>query len=270
MSKLWGEITKATSIGMQYVKEKAGAAKAEVNPEYEVAIERYDILNERFSTFFADLKTVMEFFGLVFQSGVEISQELDKADKAAGSTSAQFVQLLLLFFERSKNSANNLFISNNQQYVVESLQKILDQLNHLGQIRNKRRKHQLLCDSLKNDIENLSKGGNAERLTKAKIQYEQTKDKMNQETIEFITSVNQIWQGRVIILESALQDFIRFSYQFAMELNMDLQGLTQSLIPPSLPQPIFPVPNNTQPQYYPQMNSVPVYPSPQQGFFAQN
>ena len=229
MTKLFGELSKATSIGMQFMKEKTGFAKVENNPIYEEALIHFEELNSRYSEFYADIKSIIEFLGQSTKSGVEMSEKIFETNEKMGNSENQFFTQLKLFFINNNNNNQEKIINIIEKQILENIQNVLNQLNHLGQIKNKRRKHQLLCDSLKNEMESIIKTGNAEKLTKTTILYEQTKDKMNNETNEFIQKISFLWNGKIIVFELALNQLIGLIYNFTQESLNNLNNL----IPPN-------------------------------------
>ena len=223
MSKIWGEISKATSIGVQFVKEKTGVVKAEVNPQFENAAEKFQILLEQLTTFKSDVEVILQSAQSAANAGVEMCKSLSEADQAIGGASRPVIQPITEFFNKNNSMLNEHLVGLVNTNVLQNFNQYIEDLKHLKELKEKRVKTALYVASLKNDIENYSKDGKSEKLTKAKIEYEQQNDDLIKSTNEFIASVNNLWNTRVQILESAMFEFVGIAYTYSQFLYGNLQ-----------------------------------------------
>ena len=223
MASLFKEISKATSIGVQFVKEKTGVVKTEVNPQFENATERFQILLEQFTTFKADIEVILQSAQASASAGVEMSKTLSEANNSIGGVSQQVVTPTCEFFTKNDNMLSEHFIGLVNTQIMEQFNKYIDQLKDLKELKDKRIKTALYVGSLKSDIDTYSKEGKSEKLTKAKIEYEQQSDNLAHQTNDFITQVNALWDSRVAILEAAMFEFVGIANTYSQFLYGNLQ-----------------------------------------------
>lgn len=223
MSGLWNEITKATSIGVQYVKEKTGVAKAEVNPQFETACERFQVLRQQFSTFKSDIDLIVNAAQSASQAGLDIGSSIDTANKANGEAITPIASPINEFFSKNKSMLDEHFVGLVDKNVMTSFKQYLEQFENLEKLKDSRIKLALYVASLKNDIDTYSKEGKSDKLTKAKIEYEEQKNTLQSQTVEFINTVTGLWNSRVAILEAAMFEFVGVSYTFSQFLYGNLQ-----------------------------------------------
>ncbi|EAY01126.1 hypothetical protein TVAG_040310 [Trichomonas vaginalis G3] len=229
MSKLWHEVKKGTSIATQYVKEKTGVSKSEVNPLFESACEKYQVLNEQFTTFKSDLDVILDSAQKASKSGAEMTKYLQQADKANGSSSQSVVVPVCNFFENNEKVIKEQFNDTVEKDVMANFKEVLKTMDHLGELKSKRNKTALYVGSLKNDTEKYAKNGDSEKLTKAKIEYEQQLDTLNHQTEEFINTVGQLWQTKASILETAIQEFFSITYGLSRQLYGNVQTMEANI-----------------------------------------
>jgi hypothetical protein len=223
MSSLWGNITKATSIGVQYVKEKTGVVKAEVNPHFESACERFQVIKQQFTTFKSDVDVIVKTAKSASQAGTEIARTIVEAEQTEGTQIPPIIKPINVFFNKNKSMADEHFAGLIDSNIFTSFNKYLEQLDALDKLKDSRVKLALFVASLKNDIKTYSKEGKSEKLTKAKIEYEEQNKTLEQQTAQFINEVNDLWNSRVAILEAAMFEFVGISYTYSQFVYGNLQ-----------------------------------------------
>ena len=135
MSKIWGEISKATSIGVQFVKEKTGVVKAEVNPQFENAAEKFQILLEQLTTFKSDVEVILQSAQSAANAGVEMCKSLSEADQAIGGASRPVIQPITEFFNKNNSMLNEHLVGLVNTNVLQNFNQYIEDLKHLKELK---------------------------------------------------------------------------------------------------------------------------------------
>ena len=102
---------------------------------------------------------------------------------------------------------------------MKNLKDLRQQLVDLEKLRDKRRKNQLLVDSLSEKAANLSKKPNAaEELAKTRIRLEIKQKKLAERTQTFVQQIDDLWVRRFVIIETPLQDFVGIVFLYAQNM----------------------------------------------------
>lgn len=234
MAKMWETIKDTSAIGLQFLKEKAGAAQIEINPEYQAACEKYSILKDRLKRFNSDIDQAMIIIPKIYESANGITSSINSIEKKVRPEGpSQPAAALEVFFAQTKKLADEDFVKLTKTR-MEAINIITEQLHQLHDLKAKRRQNQLLSASLADKCESLSKKDKTTQLAETKIRLDLTNDQLEKETNEFIQRVNAMWEQRFTMIEQPLQDFIGIVFSFCQKVFSHLQALQQSISPQEL------------------------------------
>ena len=240
MSKLWNQVKDTAAIGVQFVKEKTGASSTEVDPVFQAASEKFDIIQERVIKFITDIEEILKVVPRVCEAGLNFSSGLITADQQSGGYVSSVASAFDTFFKAVDALSKDQLISPSNEIVMKNLKALRQQIIDLDKLRAKRRKNQLLVDSLSQKVASLSKKTNsADELAKTRIRYEAKQQKLVQRTQTFVQQVEDLWVRRFAIIEAPLQDFVGIIFLYAQNMFSDLQNLQKTVTPQEL-QTAFP------------------------------
>lgn len=235
MSKFWNQVKDTAAISVQYVKEKTGATSTAVDPVFQAASEKFDIIHERVFKFIADIEEILKILPKVCDAGLGFSTGLVNADQQSGGYATTVAGAFDEFFKAVDRLSKEQFITPTNEIVLNNLKSLRNQLVDLDKLRDKRRKNQLLVDSLSEKVNSLSKKPNtAEELTKTRVRLEVKQKKLAERTQKFVQQVEDLWVRRFLMIENPLQDFVGIVFLYAQNMFGDLQNLQRAVTPQEL------------------------------------
>lgn len=229
MSGVIAKMKKESKILGQKIKEKTGLSSSDVDPVYQNACEKYKKLNEEFNQIKSDMDVIIDSAQKASQSGVEMAKVLAKADENNGNTSKEILNPITTFFSAGEKNVKEKFTDPASERIVTNFTEVLKKMEYLGELKKKRDNTSYYVNSLNGSIKKLADQNDAEKLTKVKIELAQNQEDLKNQTNEFVTAVNEIYNNKVNIVETAMQEFFAISFNFAVEMNRDVNMLSQTV-----------------------------------------
>lgn len=197
-------MTKFFTMGMQFMKEKTGNSRTEVDPAYDEACTRFDDLTKRVDILIEDINDVLNSIPAVLQSGMEFSSAASSAIILAGKPELPVNEKLTKTFNQISSLMKNDPLCKSNSIVLGSLMSIKKNFEGIEKIREKRRKCQLLCDAARDDLDNAIKKGKKDKIPSLTSNYDNLKLEMNSLTEEFVKQVNFLSDKQYEIIQEPL------------------------------------------------------------------
>lgn len=199
-------------MGVQAIREKTGADRAEIDPKYEDAASRFDLIQERVHSLLNDCTNLIKTIGPIVNIGKDFAESaMTNALFAKNSQSRPAKQLVKMFTDLHQ-CLNSEFIKEETQNAVQNITNINEKLDSIEKFKEKRRKAQLLYNSAKFDLEQSLHKGNEAKTQKLAKTYMKKKEEMEEVTQQFITQVEFIWEHQFEIIEEPLNNLVRLSF----------------------------------------------------------
>ncbi|OHT04747.1 hypothetical protein TRFO_06181 [Tritrichomonas foetus] len=232
-SPLWVQLKENATIGVQIMREKTGTMQPEVNPEYQVAVEHFEIMRERLKKFFLNVKEILDIIPAVCESGSSFAEELNKANTKSDGKLDNLSKLFDSFYKALQSAVDSNLV---YPTFFDPLNKIRTEFEQIENLKDQRRKVQLLYEDAREKLsiaENLNLVKKIEHRRQKMITKKEECEKM---TEEFKEKVGKLWVKRYEILEEPLEMFISLIYGFCLESFKFLRELQTGATPEELMQ----------------------------------
>jgi hypothetical protein len=224
-------------MSFQAGKELLGMTHVETDPEFQSCGQQLDLLRQRVADYIRHVRTILEFLPKVCESGIQLSASIDRASQ--GSDLAAPV-VLDTFFQQTKTLVDETVIRNCEPSVLDHLCTVQAHLEELQNLRDERRKSQLLCDAARDKLESISKRGQPEEIGKVKADHEARLLVVAGQTDQFKAEVSQMWDQRFLIFDLPLQRLVATVFAFSQATYSNMQQL-QAAADPAVLQSEFPI-----------------------------
>ncbi|OHT01426.1 hypothetical protein TRFO_31745 [Tritrichomonas foetus] len=225
MTSLLNKGKEYTKMAFQYIKEKTGTTAHEVDPEYQTACEQFEIMKARVAKFIVDVNEILNIIPCICSAGLNFSSSLLSADQKSGGNCSELSNSFDIFFKKMDMLVKDKLLSISRPAVIDILKSMKSRFNELEVLRDERRKTQLLCDSIRDDLETISKSGTPEKVAKTRIEYEGKLRILEQQTNLFKVEMAKLWEQRFNLIEVPLQQLVGIVFLFCQDSFEHLQEL---------------------------------------------
>ncbi|EAY04550.1 hypothetical protein TVAG_244510 [Trichomonas vaginalis G3] len=209
-------MSKLFKIGVQAIKEKTGMANEEVDPKYEDARQRFEIIHEKVTSLFEDMLLLIRGIQPLAITGKEFSDAATTNAIACQNSQSKPAKQLAKMFGDLMECINSDFIKDESKYIQQHIHEIKVKLESIESIKDKRRKAYLLYSSTKSNLESVHQKGTDVKIQKAEKEYLDAKNEMETYTQMYITQVDEIWEHQYEIIEQPLNNLFRLAYVLLM------------------------------------------------------
>ncbi|KAH0785922.1 hypothetical protein GPJ56_010183 [Histomonas meleagridis] len=210
-------------MSVQFLKEKTGTTQTEIDPEFEDAIGKLKIIQERFEKFKSYINTMLSVIPDIFEIANDMTNSFDNADKLSGSHSSKIVESHQAFFSKLSDLLDEDIVDPCQEKIMKSIQEIVDRTSKLSELKDSRRQAQLLCDSYRDKVIRKSKSSSAEKVAKSKLKYERHQKAVKEQTETFTREVNEMWVHRFELMEKPMEQFVEIIFKFSQKIFENMQ-----------------------------------------------
>lgn len=236
---IWGKLKTNAKIGVQYIKEKTGTTQVEIDPEYEAANQKLNLIQENNTKFMTEFKEIIDLLPEINESCINISNSFSKINSDFNDNFAQISNSQESFFHQITDIMKDEFIEPVNQKIIEDFKETMNKIKALLNLRDERRKTQLMCDSLRDQYEK-SRKETPEAIVKIRKKYDAKQEELKNQTNDFIGRVNEMWDNRFVIIDEPMKDFVNLLFAFCFKTYGYLSVLNQSLTEEELSQQFEP------------------------------
>ncbi|KAK8863695.1 hypothetical protein M9Y10_011385 [Tritrichomonas musculus] len=217
------------TITVQAIKEKTGTTKADVDPEYQSAVEQFEIVKSRVHKFIGDINDIITIIPDICKSGVHFSQSLISAEEKNNGSSSDLSQSFDVFFRNMQDLVDSELIKMSEPAVMEILRNLQIQFKELEELQKNRRTTQLLCDSLRDKLAKISNSGNPNEVAQVRLQFEAKQTELKKLTDDFKNQMKSVWEQRFNMLDVPFQQFVGIIFLFCQQSYGQLQELQKNV-----------------------------------------
>jgi len=236
MKRYFNHIVEASTLGFQYIKETTGTTQIVIDPQYESACEQWKILQERLMTLRGDIESVLKCLPTIYETGKLFSSSVIVAESKTEKEPSTLSHTWKLFFDELEFNMEKNLISKMNQLMAQSFDLIREKFDELSNLKDKRRKCQLLTDSLRDKLENISSSGKPEEIAQTKMEFDSKKLELESITSEFVSEVNELWNKRIQLIESPLHQMISYLFEFGKQAYLSLSIMKTTITTEELNQ----------------------------------
>lgn len=217
------------NITVQAIKEKTGTTKAEIDPDYQSAIEQFEVIKSRVHKFIGDVNDILTIIPDICKSGIHFSESLIAAEEKKGEQLSDISRSFDVFFHKMQELIESDLIAVSKPAVMDYLRDIQKKFQELEEIQKNRRTTQLLCDSLRDKLAKITNNGNPNEVAQVKIQYEAKQAELNNLTDSFKNEMKILWEQRFNIFDVPFQQFVSLIFLFCQQSYGNLQELQKNV-----------------------------------------
>jgi len=196
------------------MKEMAGKSQAEEDPAYNLALEHFHILEERLNDFIINITNLIRCIPDLCKAISDYSYTVSNYDKLYNSQLAEKISAFTNFAEKIKDLVKSEPMKSSLDSSLRTISVFQNKLKELELVPERRRRNQLLADSLREQYEKTLVKGNENKINSAKISYEQQKHKLNLITEDFIIGVDFLWERRSAMVEEPMKELVAILFSF--------------------------------------------------------
>lgn len=229
MKAFFDKVEDQFNITVQAIKEKTGTTKAEIDPEYQSAVEQFEILKARVHKFIGDVNDILTIIPDICKSGIRFSESLISAEEKKGDQLSDISRSFDVFFHRMQELIESDLIAVSKPAVMDYLRDVQKKFQELEEIQKNRRTAQLLCDSLRDKLAKVTNGGNLNEVAQVKLQYEAKQAELNNLNDSFKNEMKVLWEQRFNIFDVPFQQFVSLIFLFCQQSYGNLQDLQKNV-----------------------------------------
>ena len=229
MKAFFDKVEDQFNITVQALKEKTGTTKAEIDPEYQSAVEQFEIIKSRVHKFIGDVNDILTIIPEICKSGIRFSESLISAEEKKGDQLSEISCSFDVFFHKMQELIETDLISVSKPAVMDYLRDVQKKFQELEEIQKNRRNTQLLCDSLRDKLAKITNNGNPNEVAQVKLQFEAKQTELNKLTDTFKNEMKIVWEQRFNIFDVPFQQFVSLIFLFCQQSYGNLQELQKNV-----------------------------------------